>query len=92
MRKLTEMGADLRVHDPYVDHWYEFEKQDTYPRPGHSLGTLLPQPGAPDRTARAEGPAAALHGADAVILAVPHAPYLELAPDDVVAWAGGRSP
>ena len=30
------MGADLRDHDPYVDHWYEFESQDTYPAPGHS--------------------------------------------------------
>ena len=36
VRKLTEMGADLRVHDPYVDHWYELENQDTYPAPGHS--------------------------------------------------------
>ena len=36
VRKLTEMGAEMRVHDPYVDHWYELESQDTYPAPGHS--------------------------------------------------------
>ena len=46
VRKLTEMGAEIRVHDPYVEHWYELESQDTYPAPGHSLGALLPQPGA----------------------------------------------
>ena len=36
VRKLTEMGAEMRVHDPYVDHWYELENQDDYPAPGHS--------------------------------------------------------
>ena len=36
VRKLTEMGAEMRVHDPYVDHWYELETQDVYPAPGHS--------------------------------------------------------
>jgi len=36
VRKLTEMGAEMRVHDPYVDHWYELEAQDVYPAPGHS--------------------------------------------------------
>ena len=30
-----------------------------------------------------------LTGAVAVILAVPHSPYLELEPDKVVEWAGG---
>ena len=36
VRKLTEMGAEMRVHDPYVDHWYELESQDTYPAVGQS--------------------------------------------------------
>ena len=49
---LTEMGADMRVHDPYVEHWWEFEAQDDYPAPGHSLVALLPQPGRPHRAAR----------------------------------------
>ncbi len=35
-RKLTEMGGEIVVHDPYVKHWWELEKQDTYPAPGHS--------------------------------------------------------
>ena len=36
VRKLAEMGGEVVVHDPYVKHWWEFEKQDTYPAPGHS--------------------------------------------------------
>jgi len=26
----------MRVHDPYLDHWFELEQQDVYPAPGHS--------------------------------------------------------
>ncbi|MFH1117007.1 MAG: nucleotide sugar dehydrogenase, partial [Pseudomonadota bacterium] len=36
VRRLVEMGAEVCVHDPYVDHWWEFEAQDTYPAPGKS--------------------------------------------------------
>jgi hypothetical protein len=31
----------------------------------------------------------AIKGAEALILAVPHEPYLKLNPDDIVRWAGG---
>ena len=37
VRRLAEMGAELRVHDPYVVHWWEFENQDEYPTSSHSL-------------------------------------------------------
>ena len=29
VRKLTEMGAEIRAHDPYVQHWWELEKQES---------------------------------------------------------------
>jgi len=32
VRKLAEMSAEIKVHDPYVEHWYELEEQDTYRR------------------------------------------------------------
>jgi nucleotide sugar dehydrogenase len=89
VRKLTEMGAELRVHDPYVEHWYEFEKQDTYPAPGHSWSRFFRNQDQLTELRVQPDLAAALEGVAAVILAVPHAPYLELSPDDVVAWAGG---
>jgi UDP-N-acetyl-D-glucosamine dehydrogenase len=88
VRKLTEMGAEMRVHDPYVEHWYELEKQDVYPAPGHSWSRFFRnQEGLVNTVVQKDLPAA-LKGAEAVILAVPHAPYLKLDPDDVVKWAG----
>jgi UDP-N-acetyl-D-mannosaminuronate dehydrogenase len=88
VRKLTEMGAEMRVHDPYVDHWYEFEKQDTYPAPGHSWSRFFRNQEHLTSLRVQKDLAAAARGIEAVILAVPHAPYLALAPEDLVAWAG----
>jgi len=89
VRKLTEMGADMRVHDPYLEHWFELEKQDVYPAPGHSLARFFRnQEGLVNIRVQNDLPTA-LAGACAMILAVPHQPYLQLDPDQIVAWAGG---
>lgn len=88
VRKLAEMGAEVRVHDPYVDHWYEFEAQDTYPSPGHSWARFFRnQEGLTSLTVEKDLPAM-LKGAEALILAVPHKDYLTLSPTDIVKWAG----
>ncbi|MGD8451610.1 MAG: UDP binding domain-containing protein [Phycisphaerae bacterium] len=88
VRKLTEMGGDLRVHDPYVTHWWEIEAQDTYPSPGYSWARFFRnQEGLKDLRIQ-QDLATALEGADAVILAVRHKPYLALSPDEVVRMAG----
>ena len=89
VRKLTEMGADMRVHDPYVDHWYELETQDVYPAPGHSWARFFRNQEGLTKTRVAKDLAEALLGVEAVIFAVPHEPYLKLDPADVVKWAGG---
>ncbi|MBP1635182.1 MAG: UDP-glucose/GDP-mannose dehydrogenase [Acidobacteria bacterium] len=89
VRKLTEMGAEMRVHDPYVEHWYELESQGTYPAPGHSWARFFRnQDGLTSLRVQQDLPRA-LAGAEALILAVRHAPYLTLDPDEVVRWAGG---
>jgi UDP-N-acetyl-D-glucosamine dehydrogenase len=88
VRKLTEMGAEMRVHDPYVEHWYELESQDTYPAPGHSWSRFFRAQEHLKGLRVQLDLKAALNGAEAVIFAVPHEPYLKLKPDDVVAWAG----
>ena len=88
VRKLTEMGAEMRVHDPYVEHWYELEKQDTYPAQGHSWARFFRnQEGLVNIRVQSDL-TGALAGAQAIILAVPHAPYLGLDPDKIVEWAG----
>jgi len=89
VRKLTEMGAEMRVHDPYVEHWYELEKQDVYPAPGHSWSRFFRNQEALADLRVQQDLATALKGAEAVIFAVPHQPYLEIDPDHVVKWAGG---
>jgi len=89
VRKLTEMGAEMRVHDPYLEHWYELEQQDTYPAPGHSRARFFQNQDNLVNIQVQQDLAAALKGALAVILAVPHEPYLELDPEQIVEWAGG---
>ncbi len=88
VRKLTEMGAEIRIHDPYLSHWWELEKQDTYPQPGRSLARffrnqeklsdLIPYKNIKD----------ALKGIDAIIFAVRHKQYLDLDPDELIKMVG----
>jgi UDP-N-acetyl-D-glucosamine dehydrogenase len=88
VRKLTEMGADMRVHDPYLEHWYELESQDTYPAVGQSLARFFRnQNNLINIRVRSDLPEA-MSGVQAIILAVPHTPYKNLEPEQVVKWAG----
>ena len=89
VRKLTEMGAELRVHDPYVDHWYELESQDDYPAPGHSWSRFFRNQDELVHLRVEKDLLASLKGADALTLAVRHKPYLDLSPEAVVKAAGG---
>ena len=89
VRKLTEMGAEIGVHDPYVDHWYELESQDSYPAPGHSWARFFRNQGGLTELRVQKDLPKALAGAEALVLAVRHAPYLALEPQQVVDWAGG---
>jgi nucleotide sugar dehydrogenase len=89
VRKLTEMGAYMCVHDPYVDHWYELEKQDVYPAPGHSWGRFFRNQQDLVHTTVEKDLQSVIRGVEAVIFAVPHEPYLALKPEEIVRWAGG---
>ena len=88
VRKLTEMGADVAAHDPYVDHWYELESQGDYPAPGHSWSRFFRNQEELVHLRVQKDLPAALKDADALVLAVRHKPYLDLNPADVVKWAG----
>ena len=89
VRRLTEMGAELRVHDPYVLHWWEFEKQDEYPASSHSLKRFFRGQDKLEDLRVEQDLEKALHGADAVIFAVRHKHYLSLDPDEIVKYANG---
>ena len=88
VRKLTEMGAEVKVHDPYLEHWYELETQDIYPAPGHSWSRFFRNQDKLVNIRVQSDIVPALKGMAAMILAVPHSPYLKLSPDKIVECAG----
>ncbi len=89
VRKLSEMSAEIRVHDPYVDHWYELEDQEEYPAPGSSWKRFFRNQDNLKNAVVQKDLKKALKGVEVMILAVPHSDYLDLNPDDIVKWAGG---
>ena len=88
IRKLTEMGAEIRVHDPYVDHWWEFEQQDSYPDVGQSKARFFRNQEKLKDLRVEKDLKKALKGAEAVIFAVRHQEYLKLTPEEVVKYIG----
>jgi len=88
IRKLAEMGAEIRVHDPYVEHWWEFEQQDTYPGIGQSRAQFFRNQEKLKEIRVEQDLNKALQDTEAVIFAVPHEAYLKLDPDKVVKTIG----
>ena len=88
IRKLAEMGAEIRVHDPYVEHWWEFEQQDSFPGVGQSKSRFFRNQEKLKEIKIQQNLDKALNNADAVILAVPHKAYLGLDPEKVVKKIG----
>jgi nucleotide sugar dehydrogenase len=90
VRKLTEMGAEVKAHDPYVQHWWELEKQDSYPAAGTSWSRFFRNQEHLNEFRMTPDLEEALKGSDAVVIAVRHQGYLNLSPDAVVKMAGGQ--
>jgi len=88
VRKLTEMGAEISVHDPYIKHWWEFEKQDSYPASRHSLKRFFRNQENLAELRMQKNLGDAAKSADAVILAVRHQEYLNLDPDALLEMIG----
>jgi UDP-N-acetyl-D-glucosamine dehydrogenase len=88
IRKLAEMGAEIRVHDPYVEHWWEFEQQDTYPAVGQSKARFFRNQEKLKEIHIEQDLNKALHDAEAVIFAVPHQAYMNLDPDELIKTIG----
>jgi UDP-N-acetyl-D-glucosamine dehydrogenase len=88
VRKITEMGGSVVAHDPYVKHWWEIEKQDTYPAPGQSWARFFRNQESLADWEVHQDLSTALAGADAVVLAVRHKAYLDLKPEEVLKMTG----
>ena len=88
VRKLTEMGADIRVHDPYLQHWWELENQDTYPHPEYSWARFFHRQEKLSDLKLEKDMWKAMKNVAAIIIGVRHSPYLDLDPDKVVKSVG----
>lgn len=88
VRRLTEMGAELHVHDPYVEHWWEFESQDSYPATGLSWARFFRNQDKLKQLRMEADMDAALADSDVVIFAVPHEMYMHIEPDKLVEKIG----
>jgi UDP-N-acetyl-D-glucosamine dehydrogenase len=88
VRKLTEMGAEMRVHDPYVEHWWELEAQDNYPSPDYSWARFFHRQQKLKDLRVEKDMWGAMQGVEAIILGVRHSEYLDLDPNKVVKAVG----
>jgi UDP-N-acetyl-D-glucosamine dehydrogenase len=88
VRRLTEMGAKVKVHDPYLDQWPEMEFQDIYPEPGQSKARFFARQSGLAGMRMQKDLVAAMKGVKALILAVRHTQYLSLDPDEVFKAVG----
>jgi UDP-N-acetyl-D-glucosamine dehydrogenase len=87
VRRLADMGADIRVHDPYVDQWWELVTQGNYPN--KSLKDFFRNQKKLKDLKVLKDLTEALKGIDALVFAVRHKAYLDLEPEEVVRAAGG---
>lgn len=85
IRRLTEMGAEIRVHDPYVDSWFEFESQED--DPGSKSVFFRNQKKLKDLQVQKDLDKA-IKNIDALVMAVRHEAYLHLDPAKIVKAAG----
>jgi hypothetical protein len=74
------------VHDPYVDHWFEFENQDDYPNSSKSV-FFRNQKKLKELKVQKDLNKS-LKNIDALVLAVRHEAYLNLIPAKIVRAAG----
>jgi UDP-N-acetyl-D-glucosamine dehydrogenase len=88
VRKLTEMGGEVVIHDPYVKRWWELKKQDTYPVTSLSRARFFRNQDKLKDSKVENDLGATLKGVDAVVLAVRHEAYLSLDPDEIVKMTG----
>lgn len=93
VRRLTEMGARMRVHDPYVSHWFEFLNQEVNVEHDgdfapHSKAQFFNRQRDLKDLAMEPDLKTALKGVKAVILGVRHSEYMDLEPDTVVKAVG----
>jgi len=88
VRRLTEMGAWVQVHDPYVESWWEFEVQNNVEEKEHTWKRFFRNQEGLENIKVNKDLSVCAKGCEAVVLAVPHQQYLSLKPEDLFKWVG----
>jgi UDP-N-acetyl-D-glucosamine dehydrogenase len=88
VRRLTEMGAGVRVHDPYVESWAELEGLEDDPEASKGYACFFARQKNLEGLRIEEDLWAAMKGVKCIVIAVPHRQYLDLDPDRVVQAVG----
>ena len=86
IRKLSEMGAEIRVHDPYVDIWWEFRNQELYP--DNSKHLFFRNQKKLKGLNVEKDLEKALYDIDVLVFAVRHKEYIDLKPDYIIKKIG----
>jgi UDP-N-acetyl-D-glucosamine dehydrogenase len=86
VRRLTEMGAKIRVHDPYLTLWPEFETQDDLPE--QTRARFFSRQADLKHLQIQKDMWVAMAGVKAIVIAVRHSPYLAMDPDEVFRAVG----
>ncbi len=89
VRRLVDMGAEIVVHDPYVDHWWEFEAQNNYPASGKGRDRFFRHQKKLIGLEIVKDIWESIKESDVIIFAVRHKQFLDLDPQKVVNTAGG---
>jgi nucleotide sugar dehydrogenase len=88
VRRLTEMGANIKVHDPYVEVWAEIKGQEDDPDSSKGYGRFFSRQRNLTNLKMEGDMWAAMKGVKAIIIAVGHKPYLALDPNQVLKAVG----
>jgi nucleotide sugar dehydrogenase len=87
VRRLTEMGASIRVHDPYLESWPEMAGEEAAEE-GHGYGRFFSRQESLRGLRIEKDMWAAMRGIRALVLAVRHKDYLALDPDVMIKAVG----
>ena len=90
VRRLAEMGANVRVHDPYVDHWAEMESGSAGEEEGPGRSRFFSRQDGLHDLPMEKDLWAAMSGVKAIVLAVRHSQYRDLDPEAVLKAVGRR--
>lgn len=93
VRRLTEMGAEMRVHDPYVEHWFEFLNQSSNVEHDgdfepHSKAQFFNRQTELANLKVEKDLKKAMKGVKAIIMAVRHSEYMNMDPSLVIKNVG----